>query len=124
MIRLVVVDRCPLTPLLRPLRLVPAAIGAVAHLLPDVLPFAAPLEGAAAGGAGLGGAVGVVRHDRTLAPQSGIEQSQDATDLRLDHFVCLGIRLDSNKARSLPFTINLFTTDNAEKFVIEMSNLI
>ncbi|MFZ0409300.1 MAG: alkyl sulfatase dimerization domain-containing protein [Cyanobium sp.] len=42
-----------------------------------------------------------------------------STDLLLDF---LGIRLDSQKARDMQFTINLFTPDNNEKFIIEMSN--
>jgi alkyl sulfatase BDS1-like metallo-beta-lactamase superfamily hydrolase len=42
-----------------------------------------------------------------------------STDLLLDF---LGIRLDSDKAKDMHFTINLFTPDNDEKFVIEMSN--
>ena len=51
-----------LTPTRRPPCLVATAIRAVAHLLPDVLPLAAPLEGTTATGADLGGAVGVVGH--------------------------------------------------------------
>jgi hypothetical protein len=46
----------PLLPLSGPAGQVAAALGAVAHLLPHVLPIAAPLEGTAAAGAGLGGA--------------------------------------------------------------------
>jgi hypothetical protein len=46
----------PLLPLSGPAGLVAAALGAVAHLLPHVLSLAAPLEGTAAAGAGLGGA--------------------------------------------------------------------
>ena len=34
----------------------------------------------------------------------------------------LGISVDSKKATGMKFTINLFTPDNGEKFVIEMSN--
>jgi hypothetical protein len=46
----------PLLPLSGPAGQVAAALGAVAPLLPHVLPIAAPLEGTAAAGAGLGGA--------------------------------------------------------------------
>lgn len=42
-----------------------------------------------------------------------------STDLLLDF---LGIRLDSSKAEGMQFTINLFTPDNGEQFIIEMSN--
>jgi alkyl sulfatase BDS1-like metallo-beta-lactamase superfamily hydrolase len=41
------------------------------------------------------------------------------TDLWLDY---LGIRLDSKKAEGKSFTINLFTPDNGEKYVVELSN--
>jgi alkyl sulfatase BDS1-like metallo-beta-lactamase superfamily hydrolase len=34
----------------------------------------------------------------------------------------LGIRMDSRKAESLRFTINLITPDNGEKFIIELEN--
>lgn len=42
-----------------------------------------------------------------------------STELLLDF---LGIRLDSQKAVGMKFTINLLTPDNGEKFVVEMSN--
>ncbi len=42
-----------------------------------------------------------------------------STQLLLDFF---GIRLDSQKAVGIKFTINLLTPDNGEKFVVEMSN--
>ena len=42
-----------------------------------------------------------------------------STQLLLDFF---GIRLDSQKAVGMKFIINLFTPDNGEKFVVEMSN--
>ena len=42
-----------------------------------------------------------------------------STDLWLDF---IGIRLDSNKAEGMKFTINLVTPDNGEQFVVEMSN--
>jgi len=42
-----------------------------------------------------------------------------STDLLLDF---LAIRLDSNQAKDLHFTINLFTPDNGEKFILELSN--
>lgn len=42
-----------------------------------------------------------------------------STELLLDFF---GIRLDSQKAAGMKFTINLLTPDNGEKFVVEMSN--
>ncbi|MGE5266090.1 MAG: alkyl sulfatase C-terminal domain-containing protein, partial [Deltaproteobacteria bacterium] len=34
----------------------------------------------------------------------------------------LGIRMDSRKAEGMKFTINLFTPDNGEKFIVEMDN--
>ena len=34
----------------------------------------------------------------------------------------LGIRMDSRRAEGMRFTINLFTPDNGEKFVVEMDN--
>jgi alkyl sulfatase BDS1-like metallo-beta-lactamase superfamily hydrolase len=34
----------------------------------------------------------------------------------------LGIRMDSQKAEGMRFTINLITPDNGEKFIIEMEN--
>lgn len=46
-----------------------AAIGAVAHLLPDLLPLATPLEGTATAGTDLGGAVSVVWHGPSLAQE-------------------------------------------------------
>ncbi|MET0532251.1 MAG: alkyl sulfatase dimerization domain-containing protein [Microvirga sp.] len=42
-----------------------------------------------------------------------------STELFLNY---LGIQMDSRKAESMKFKINLFTPDNGEKFVIEMSN--
>ena len=42
-----------------------------------------------------------------------------STDLLLDF---LAIRLDSSQAKDLRFTINLFTPDNGEKFILELSN--
>lgn len=42
-----------------------------------------------------------------------------STDLWLDF---IGIRMDSNKAEGMKFTINLVTPDNGEQFVVEMSN--
>jgi alkyl sulfatase BDS1-like metallo-beta-lactamase superfamily hydrolase len=42
-----------------------------------------------------------------------------STQLLLDFF---GIRLDSQKAVGMKFIVNLFTPDNGEKFVVEMSN--
>lgn len=42
-----------------------------------------------------------------------------ATNLWLDF---LAIRLDSDKAKDMAFTINLVTPDNGEEYVIEMSN--
>jgi glyoxylase-like metal-dependent hydrolase (beta-lactamase superfamily II) len=42
-----------------------------------------------------------------------------STDLLLDF---LAIRLDSSQAKDLHFTINLFTPDNGEKFILELSN--
>jgi alkyl sulfatase BDS1-like metallo-beta-lactamase superfamily hydrolase len=42
-----------------------------------------------------------------------------STQLFLDF---LGIRLDSQKAAGVKFTLNLLTPDNGEKFVVEMSN--
>ncbi|MBE9227986.1 MBL fold metallo-hydrolase [Phormidium sp. LEGE 05292] len=42
-----------------------------------------------------------------------------STELLLDFF---GIRLDSQKAAGMKFTINLLTPDNGEKFAVEMSN--
>jgi len=42
-----------------------------------------------------------------------------STELFLDF---LGIRMDTNKAEGLEFTINLVTPDNGEKFVVELSN--
>ena len=57
----------PLLSLSGPAGLVAAALGAVAHLLPHVLSLAAPLEGTAAAGAGLGGAVGVMGHQGRVA---------------------------------------------------------
>ena len=41
------------------------------------------------------------------------------TELWLDF---LGVRLDSDKAEGLAFSINLLTPDNGEKFVVELSN--
>lgn len=41
------------------------------------------------------------------------------TELLLDF---MSIRTDSQKAEGMRFTINLFTPDNGEKFVVEMSN--
>ncbi|MGB5250406.1 MAG: alkyl sulfatase dimerization domain-containing protein [Gammaproteobacteria bacterium] len=43
------------------------------------------------------------------------------TDLYLDF---LGIRMDSDKADGMAFTINLLTPDNGEEFVVEMSNAV
>lgn len=40
----------------------------------------------------------------------------------LDFLDFFGICLDSDKAKDMHFTINLFTPDNDEKFAIEMSN--
>jgi alkyl sulfatase BDS1-like metallo-beta-lactamase superfamily hydrolase len=34
----------------------------------------------------------------------------------------LGIRMDARKAEGLEFTMNLFTPDNVEKFIVELSN--
>lgn len=42
-----------------------------------------------------------------------------STQLWLDF---IGIRLDSQKAEGMKFTINLLTPDNGEKFAVEMSN--
>ncbi|MDX2240821.1 MAG: alkyl sulfatase dimerization domain-containing protein [Leptolyngbyaceae cyanobacterium bins.302] len=42
-----------------------------------------------------------------------------STELLLDF---IGIRVDSQKAAGITFTINLLTPDNGEKFVVEMSN--
>lgn len=42
-----------------------------------------------------------------------------STELLLDF---IGIRVDSQKAEGMKFTINLLTPDNGEKFVVEMSN--
>jgi alkyl sulfatase BDS1-like metallo-beta-lactamase superfamily hydrolase len=42
-----------------------------------------------------------------------------STNLLLDF---LAIRVDSTKAKGLRFTINLFTPDNEEKFILELSN--
>ncbi|MBD2683357.1 MULTISPECIES: alkyl/aryl-sulfatase [Nostoc] len=42
-----------------------------------------------------------------------------STELLLDF---MSIRTDSQKAEGMRFTINLFTPDNGEKFVVEMSN--
>lgn len=42
-----------------------------------------------------------------------------STDLWLDF---LGIRLDSKKAEGMKFVINLVTSDNNEKYVVELSN--
>lgn len=42
-----------------------------------------------------------------------------STELLLDF---IGIRVDSQKAVGIKFTINLITPDNGEKFVVEMSN--
>jgi len=42
-----------------------------------------------------------------------------STQLWLDF---IGIRLDSQKAQGMKFTINLLTPDNGEKFAVEMSN--
>ncbi|MGB5622564.1 MAG: alkyl sulfatase dimerization domain-containing protein [Gammaproteobacteria bacterium] len=41
------------------------------------------------------------------------------TELWLDY---MGIRMDSEKAEEMSFTINLVTPDNGEQFVVEMSN--
>ena len=41
------------------------------------------------------------------------------TELFLDF---LGIRMDSNKAEGMEFTINLVTPDNGERFVVELSS--
>ena len=42
-----------------------------------------------------------------------------STELWLDF---LGIRLDSEKAEGIEFTINLVTPDNGEEYVVELSN--
>ncbi|MCU0524679.1 MAG: MBL fold metallo-hydrolase [Elainella sp. Prado103] len=42
-----------------------------------------------------------------------------STELLLDF---IGIRVDSQKAAGMKFTINLYTPDNGEQFVVEMSN--
>jgi hypothetical protein len=34
----------------------------------------------------------------------------------------LGIRMDSRKAEGMRFTINLITTDNGERFIVELEN--
>jgi len=42
-----------------------------------------------------------------------------STELVLDF---LGIRMGSRKAEGMPFTMNLITPDNGEKFVVELEN--